>query len=174
MTESEISALTSQLHGVMDCSDFISLCHVLKLGRLEKVHKVRLNKILCIYQKTNGCMIDKYQEIAYIPVNFEKVITGNLVIDEKDKLQWISKMLSSWETWAETAMELYWKLSVEDVENKKWWVYLYNLHKLDLKESKTFQRKLIPGGYETENPIQTVKQKLQAKLSAQRQTSETE
>lgn len=171
MTESEMAVLTSQLQGIMDSSDYISLCHILKLPRLEKIHKSRLNMVLCIYHKTQNCMIDKYQEITYIPINFEKVITGTLVIDEKDKLQWIEKMLSKWITWAENASTLYQKLAIEDTENKKWWSYMYKLHRSDQKEANFFHKKFVPENYEPPDNTQTVRQKLQAKM---KQTSETE
>ena len=141
-----MSVLTSQLQGVMDCSDMISLSHILKSKRLEKLHRARLNKLLCIYFKTNNYFIDKYNKLVVIPNNFEKLITESLASDEEKKLCW--EMLSRWVTWAESASELYKELMGEDLESKKWWGYLYNLHKLDLKEAKYYKQKLMPEGYD--------------------------
>lgn len=171
MSDTELAALENQLQGIMECSDIINVFCLLGNSRLYKIHINRLNKLMCIYTKTNEYLINKYNEIPYLATNFEKLIKVNLKIGKDSELEWIAKMILSWEKWAETATTLYEKLVSEDDDNKKLWNHLYKLHKGDLDFAKYFKKKLVPEEYELP---QTTKQKLQAKLSTQKQVSETE
>ena len=171
MYETELSALKSQLQGIMDCSDYINLFYLLGYSKLTKIHINRMNKLMCIYNKTNFYLISKYGEIPYLPANFEKLIQSSLKLEKNEELEWIAKMIFSWEKWTETAKELYEKLYSEDSDNKKWWGHLYKLHENDLNLAKFFKKKLIPEGYEIPK---TLKQKLQAKVNTQKQVNETE
>lgn len=173
MTALELAALKSQLQGTMDCSDMINICYGFKNYNLAKIHMNRMKELINVYNKTNFYFIDKYGEIPYFSVNFEKLVQTNLSVETESGVDWIAKIIISWEKWADAAIKIYEELyTTIPTQNDKWWKYLCKLHKNDLNLAQFFKKKFIPEGYELP---QTIKQRLQAKLNSQKQANgETE